>query len=107
MPLGSPELPITQAEADRAQLRRALQQAQERTLNQVEPGRSQESVEEETSPQVQGVEGVSGGTIQGENRGAHSFNLSKDEAEEEKKKEAPPKTPPDPQGRGRHLDLQG
>ncbi len=105
MPIGSSGLPITQAAADQAQLLRALQQAQERSMNQTGAGRSQERGKEEASTQVQGAEEVGGGTIQGESRGAHSFNLTKDE--EEKKEEAPPEKPPDPEGRGTHLDLQG
>ena len=75
-------------------------------MNQVGAGRSQERGREEASTQVQGAEEVGGGTIQGESRGAHSFNLTKDQ-QEEKKEEAPPETPLDPDGRGKHLDLQG
>lgn len=105
MPIGSSDLPITQAAADQAQLLRALQQAQERTLNQVGAGGFQERGREEAPSLVQGAEEVGGGTIQGESRGAHSFSLSK--REEEKKEEVPPEKLPDPEGRGRHLDLQG
>jgi hypothetical protein len=107
VPIGSSGLPVTQAAADQAQLLKALQQAQERSLNQVEAGRSQERGKEAASSQVQGAEEVSGATIQGESRGAHSFTLSKDEEEEPPKEEAKAETPPDPDGKGSRLDLQG
>ena len=105
MPIGSSGLPITQAAAEQAQLLRSVQQAQERALNQVEAARTQEQTEQMASGHVQQTDGVEGKTIQGESRGAHSFELKKDE--EEKKEEAPPEVkPPDPEGRGTTLDLQ-
>ena len=105
MPQESPGLPTTQAAADQVQLLRALQQAQERSLSLGGGGRPLERGREVASTQVPDAEEVRGGTIQGESRGAHSFNLNQEK--KGKQEEAPAETPPDPDGRGAHLDLRG
>ena len=105
MAVGSTNPAVSLAGAEAAQVVRAVQQAQERTVNQVAAGQTQERSKEEVSDLVQGTAQAEGATIQGESRGAHSFNLTKEEKEEEKPP-PPEEKPVDPQGRGASLDLQ-
>jgi hypothetical protein len=105
MAVGSTNPAVSLAGAEAAQVVRAVQQAQERTVNQVAAGQTQERSKEDVSELVRGTEQVEGSTIQGESRGAHSFLLTKDE-EEKEETPPPPETPPDPKGRGSSLDLK-
>jgi hypothetical protein len=106
VPVGGSSLPVNMAGAEQAALQKAVGQLQERALNQVAAGRSEEQGREDASDLVRATQEVDGATIQGESRGAHSFTLKKEE-EKEKKEPAPGERPDDPDGRGRHLDVRG
>lgn len=105
MPVGETNLPVNMTAAEQAQMQRSIAQMQERAVNQAAAGRSEEQGRENAGDLVKGAEEVGGATIQGESRGAHSFTLKKEEEKEEKKPEEA--KPPDPEGRGSTLDLQG
>ncbi len=105
MPVGGTSLPVNMAAAEQAALLRAVNQLQERAMSQAAAGQAQDRGKEDVSEIVRGTQGVEGATIQGESRGAHSFLLAKEE--EPQKEELPPAEPlPDPEGRGRNLDLE-
>jgi hypothetical protein len=105
VPVGETNLPVNMTAAEQAQMQRSIAQMQERATNQAAAGQSQDQGKEEASDLVKGTEEVGGATIQGESRGAHSFMLKKEEEKGEKKPEE--EKPPDPEGRGTNLDLQG
>lgn len=105
MPVGETNLPVNMTAAEQAQLQRSIAQMQERATNQSAAGRTQDQGKENVADLVKGTEEVTGATIQGESRGAHSFTLKKEE-----EKPAPPDPEeklPDPEGRGQTLDLEG
>jgi len=106
VPVGETSLPVNMAAAEQATMARTIAQMQERATNQAAAVRSEDQGKEDATDRVKGTEEIEGATIQGESRGAHSFTLKK---EEEEKKEPPPgeEKPPDPEGRGKNLDIQG
>ena len=105
MPVGGTSLPVNMAAAEQATMQRSIAQMQERATNQAAGGRSEDKGKEDVSELVKGMEEVGGATIQGESRGAHSYTLKKEEEREEK--EPAGEHPPDPEGRGKNLDVQG
>jgi len=105
VPVGGTSLPVNMAAAEQATMARSIAQMQERATNQAAAGRSEDKGKEDATELVKGTEEVEGAVIQGESRGAHSFTLKK---EEEKEKPPPAEEkPPDPEGRGKNLDIQG
>jgi len=105
VPVGETNLPVNMTAAEQAQMQRSIAQMQERATNQAAAGRSEDQGKENASDLVKGTEEVAGATIQGESRGAHSFTLKKEEEKEDQKPKE--EKPPDPEGRGKNLDLQG
>ena len=105
MPVGGTSLPVNMAAAEQATMARSIAQMQERATNQAAAGRSEDKGKEDATELVKGTEEIEGATIQGESRGAHSFTLKK----EEDKEKPPPaeEKAPDPEGRGKNLDVQG
>ena len=105
MPVGETSLPVNMTAAEQATMQRSIAQMQERATNQSAAARSQDQGKEDVSDLVQGTEEIEGSTIQGESRGAHSYTLKKEEEREEKKPAE--EQLPDPEGRGKNLDIQG
>lgn len=105
MPVEGPNLPMVAAGADAAQAMQNVLLQQERVQGRQAAAESQDAGKREAVDQVQITQGVEDKTIEGESRGAHSFELKKDQ---EEKKEEPPaeEKPPDPGGRGAHLDIE-
>ena len=105
MPVDGANLPqhITGAEQSQALQNAILQQ--ERAQSQAAAEASKDRGKAEASSQVKETEQVEDKPIEGKSRGAHSFELKKDE--EEKEKKAPEEEPlDDPKGRGQHLDIE-
>ncbi len=104
MPVGATNLPSNLAPAEQANLLQAMQQLQERAGVQAAAGASRDLGKQETSEQVQVTRETENPDIQGQGRGARSFQLpGRDEepaappAEEER--------PADPAGRGLRIDI--
>lgn len=95
---------LYQADAS-AQMQNLFQQA-ERANAQLAAAQGADQAKAASTEQVQTTEQTENPDIQGESRGAHSHTLEKDGKEKE---EPPPKpkTPEDPIGRGRIVDLTG
>lgn len=104
MPVGATNLPIHIAPAEQANLVQAVLQLQERTMLQAAAAASQDRGKQEVSEQVQTTRDVEGSTVQGDSRGAHSFQLGKESGEKESPAAEEPK-PPDPSGLGQVFDM--
>ncbi|MBI2901097.1 MAG: hypothetical protein HYY17_13000 [Planctomycetes bacterium] len=80
--------------------------AAERANNQIASEQNRDQAKAAATEQVQDTSKVENDEIQGESRGAHSHDLGEREEEKEPEKKHPPE-PPDPTGRGQHIDLTG
>ncbi len=106
MPVESTNLPINLYSAEQSQAVQNMLQIQDRAQQMVAAAQSQDTGKQEAADQVQISKEVEDKTIEGEGRGAHSFELKKGK---EEKKEPPPAevaSPEDPAGRGHRLDIQ-
>jgi hypothetical protein len=105
VPKGPSDRPVSPADAEAGALQAALRQAQERGAAPVAPGHAAEPDTPDHVSVVEPSQALDEATIRGQNRGAHSFVLAK---EEKKPQEVPAGEPsPDPRGKGTTLDTQG
>jgi hypothetical protein len=108
VPVEATNLPTHLTAAEQSQLTQTLHQAQERAMNVAATERTQEQAKQEATDQVQETRQTEQTTVQGDRRGARSFDLKKRQAKEEKEEAPlpPEPPPPDPEGRGQRLVLQ-
>src|SRR5438876_1093102 len=107
MPNELPNLPVQMAAVSESQLLQQAFQAQERAMTQAAATHTQDQAKQEATEQVQTTKEVENPTIESDRKGARSFNLQERKQNKEDPKPAVSEViPPDPEGRGRVLDVQ-
>jgi Tfp pilus assembly protein PilV len=107
MALESSNLPQHIAAAEQSQLLQTVLQLQERAQGQVAAAHSAERAKAEAGEEVQSAREVEGAVIQGDRKGARSFDLEKREGGQAPSDEPPPEArPPDPTGLGTQIDVK-
>ena len=105
MPIGEPGPLERLSASEQARMERSIGRMQERAIDPTPAGPADPAGREELGDLPEGTPKVVGLRIERDRRGARSLPLRR---RKEKEARAPvEERPPDPQGRGRSLDVQG
>lgn len=105
MPIEFYNLGFNLYQAENAQAVQNLFHMQARGGNEIAAAQTQDTAQEHKET-VETATDITNTGIEGEGRGAHSYQLKKEEEEQPEKEKPDEKKPTDPTGRGQVVDLQ-